>query len=252
MVRPIIGIISNHHIISETYAVQAVGSINVSAVAEVAQGLPLLVPALPDMVRIPDLIDQCAGFVFTGGRANVHPQEYGEKPTPAHGEFDRDRDRITLPLIQAIVERGQPFLGICRGFQEVNVAMGGTLYPEIRDLPGRENHRMPPDGTLEEKFALRHEVRFSQDGIFHRLIGNQTVLTNTLHGQGIKSTGPRIVVDGYASDGTPEALYIDGAPGFTLSVQWHPEWNAENDTVSRPLFEAFGIACREWVNRDSL
>ena len=111
---------------------------------------------------------------------------------------------------------------------------------------------MPPDGTLEEKFALRHEVRFSQDGIFHRLMGNQTVLTNTLHGQGIKSTGPRIVVDGYASDGTPEALYIDGAPGFTLSVQWHPEWNAENDTVSRPLFEAFGIACREWVNRDSL
>ena len=252
MVCPIIGIISNHHIISETYAVQAVGSINVSAVAEVAQGLPLLVPALPHMVRIPDLIDQCAGFVFTGGRANVHPQEYGEKPTPAHGEFDRDRDRITLPLIQALVERGQPFLGICRGVQEVNVAMGGTLYPEIRDLPGRENHRMPPDGTLEEKFALRHEVRFSQDGIFHRLMGNQTVLTNTLHGQGIKSTGPRIVVDGYASDGTPEALYIDGAPGFTLSVQWHPEWNAENDTVSRPLFEAFGIACREWVNRDSL
>ena len=131
MVRPIIGIISNHHIISETYAVQAVGSINVSAVAEVAQGLPLLVPALPDMVRIPDLIDQCAGFVFTGGRANVHPQEYGEKPTPAHGEFDRDRDRITLPLIQALVERGQPFLGICRGFQEVNVAMGAVFVIEL-------------------------------------------------------------------------------------------------------------------------
>lgn len=248
MARPIIGIISNHHIISDTYAVQAAGSINISAVADVAEGLPMLVPAEPDMVRISDLLDQCAGFVFTGGRANIHPEEYGEEPTEAHGDFDRNRDRIALPLIRALVERGQPFLGICRGFQEVNVAMGGSLYPEIRELPGRDNHRMPPEGTLEEKFALRHDVTFSENGVFHQLMGRQSVPTNTLHGQGIKAAGPRIVVDGHAPDGTPEAIYIDGAPGFTLSVQWHPEWNAKCDPVSRPLFEAFGAACRDWAD----
>lgn len=248
MARPIIGIISNHHIISDTYAVQAAGSINISAVADVAEGLPMLVPAEPDMVRISDLLAQCAGFVFTGGRANIHPEEYGEEPTEAHGDFDRNRDRIALPLIRALVERGQPFLGICRGFQEVNVAMGGSLYPEIRELPGRDNHRMPPEGTLEEKFALRHDVTFSENGVFHQLMGRQSVPTNTLHGQGIKAAGPRIVVDGHAPDGTPEAIYIDGAPGFTLSVQWHPEWNAKCDPVSRPLFEAFGAACRDWAD----
>ncbi|MEL6808873.1 MAG: gamma-glutamyl-gamma-aminobutyrate hydrolase family protein [Pseudomonadota bacterium] len=248
MVRPVIGIISNQHIINDEYEVQAAGVINVSAVAEVAEGLPLMVPADPERVPLPDLLEACAGFVFTGGRANVHPEEYGEEETPAHGAFDRNRDRVVLPLIRALVERGQPLLGICRGFQEVNVAMGGTLYPEIRDLPGRDNHRMPPDGTLEEKFALRHNVEFSQGGVFHQLMGAQSVLTNTLHGQGIKSPGPRVVVDGHAPDGTAEAIYIDGAPGFTLSVQWHPEWNAKADPVSRPLFEAFGAACRDWAD----
>lgn len=247
MPRPIIGIISNHHIIHDSYEVQAAGMINISAVAEAADGLPLMVPADHNYVALEDLTAACAGFVFTGGRPNVHPEEYGEDPTDAHGEFDRNRDGLTLPLIRACIESGQPILGICRGFQEVNVAMGGTLHPEIRDLPGRDNHRMPPDGTLEEKFALRHDVTFSEDGVFHRLMGTQVVPTNTLHGQGIKEPGNRIVIDGRAPDGTPEAIYVDGAPGFTLSVQWHPEWNAAADPVSRPLFAAFGDACRAWA-----
>jgi hypothetical protein len=114
--------------------------------------------------------------------------------------------------------------------------MGGSLYPEIRDLPGRMNHRMPPEGTIEEKFALRHAVTFTEGGPFHRLFGATEVMTNTLHGQGIKRPGQRIVIDGHAPDGTPEAVYVDGAPGFTLSVQWHPEYRAAQDPVSRPLF----------------
>lgn len=193
-------------------------------------------------------MDTCAGFVFTGGRPNVHAEEYGEEHTEAHGAHDRSRDGVTLPLIRALVERGQPFLGICRGFQEVNVALGGSLYPEIRELPGRMNHRMPPDGTIEEKFALRHEVTFTEGGPFHRLFGKTTVMTNTLHGQGIKSAAPGLVIDGYAGDGTPEATYVEGAPGFTLSVQWHPEYRAAQDPVSRPLFEAFGRAAADWAD----
>ena len=247
MRRPIIGIIGNSHLINGEYLVQGAGHMNIQAVACVADGVPMVVPTDPELVSVAELMDVCDGFVFTGGRPNVHPEEYGEDPTEAHGAFDRDRDRVALELIRACVARGQPIFGICRGFQEVNVAMGGSLYPEIRDLPGRDNHRMPADGTLEEKFALRHEVTFTEGGPFHRLMRAQTVMTNTLHGQGIKTPGPRVVIDGHAPDGTPEAIYIADAPGFTLSVQWHPEWNAAVDPVSRVLFQSFGTACRDWA-----
>lgn len=246
MPRPVIGIIGSSHLINNQYVVLGAGQMNAQAVSEVSGGIPMIVATDPRVVSVEELMATCDGFLFTGARPNVHPEEYGEDPTEAHGEFDRDRDRISLPLIRACVARGQPVMGICRGFQEVNVAMGGTLHPEIRELPGRDNHRMPPDGTLEEKFELRHQVRFSEGGPFHRLLGRPAVMTNTLHGQGIKTAGPRVVIDGHAHDGTPEAIYIADAPGFTLSVQWHPEWNAHADPVSRPLFEAFGEACRAW------
>lgn len=245
--RPVVGIIGNAHEIDGRYSVHAGGTMNTEAVAVVTGALPLIVPADPRYVTVPELMALCDGFLLTGGRPNVHPSEYGEAETPAHGAFDRGRDAITLPLIRACVASGQPFLGICRGFQEVNVAMGGTLYPEIRDLPGRMNHRMPPEGSLEEKFALRHPVRFTEGGVFHRLLGAVEVMTNTLHGQGIARPGPRIVIEGHAPDGTPEAAFVRDAPGFTLSVQWHPEWRAGEDPVSRPLFEAFGRACAAWA-----
>ncbi|SFO37046.1 putative glutamine amidotransferase [Roseovarius lutimaris] len=247
MKRPIVGIIGNEYVIDNRYPMHAGGTMNSSAVADVAGCMPLIVPSDPRFVSVAELLEACDGFLLTGGRPNVHPQEYGEAATEAHGAFDRARDAITLPLVRACVERGQPFFGICRGFQEVNVALGGSLHPEIRDLPGRDNHRMPPDGTMAEQFALRHCVRFTPGGVFHRLMGAETVMTNTLHGQGVVRPGHDIVIDGYAPDGTPEALYVEGAPGFTLSVQWHPEWNAANDPVSRPLFSAFGDAVRAWA-----
>ncbi len=249
MARPVIGIIGNAAILGEDYPTHAGGTMNSCAVSQVAGAMPMIIPANPEMVSVEELLEVCDGFLLTGGRPNVHPNEYGEDETPAHGDFDRCRDAITLPLVRACVERGQPFMGVCRGFQEVNVAMGGSLYPEIRDLPGRDNHRMPPDGTLEEKFALRHVVTVSEGGPFHQLFGATQVMTNTLHGQGIKTPGARVVIDGYAPDGTPEAIYIKDAPGFTMSVQWHPEWNAANDPVSRPLFEAFGAAAQQWHDR---
>lgn len=248
MSRPIVGIIGNSYIMNDQYPTHAGGTMNSDAVSNVSDCVPLLIPADPRYVSVEELLEVCDGFLLTGGRPNVHPEEYGESATAAHGEFDRARDAITLPLVRACAQRGQPFFGICRGFQEVNVAMGGTLYPEIRDLPGRQNHRMPPDGTLEEKFALRHVVTLTEGGVFHRLFGAREVMTNTLHGQGIKTVGQNVLVDGHAPDGTPEAIYIKDAPGFTLSVQWHPEWDAANDPVSRPLFEAFGDAVRTWAD----
>ena len=247
MTRPVIGIIGNSYLLDDSYPVHAGGTMNSDAVSQVAGCMPLIVPTDPRFVSMGELLEMCDGFLLTGGRPNVHPEEYGHEPTEAHGDFDRERDAITLPLVRACVQRGQPFFGVCRGFQEVNVAMGGTLHPEIRDLPGRDNHRMPPDGTLEEQFALRHTVKFTQGGVFHHLLGSQEVMTNTLHGQGIIEPGQNVVIDGFAPDGTPEAIYIKGAAGFAMGVQWHPEYNAAADPVSRVLFGAFGDAARTWA-----
>lgn len=248
MARPIVGIIGNYHLINDEYPVQAVGESNISAVSEVADALPLLVPSLPQAIDLPSLFEACDGFVLTGGRPNVHPHFYGVEPTEAHGAFDTNRDDVVLPLIRECVDRGVPILGICRGFQEFNVAFGGTLHPEIRDLPGRQNHRMPPDGTLEEKFEHRHIVSLTPGGVFSSIFNAEEVLVNSLHGQGIDQPGPRIAVEGYAPDGTHEAIHVTGASSFAAAVQWHPEWNAANDIVSRPLFEAFGAAVAEHRN----
>jgi len=243
MSRPVVGIIGNSYLIDGEYPTYAAGKMNADAVGCICGAIPLIIPTDPALVNTAELMEVCDGFLFTGGRPNVHPEEYGEAETEAHGAFDRDRDAVALPLIRACVDAGQPIIGICRGFQEVAVAMESTLHPEIRDLDGRDNHRMPPDGTLAEKFALRHKVRFVAGGPFEKIVGSQEVMTNSLHGQGIKVAGPRIVIDGFAPDGTPEAIYVKDAKGFTLSTQWHPEWNAAGDPVSRPIFEAFGAAC---------
>ncbi|WP_376874066.1 gamma-glutamyl-gamma-aminobutyrate hydrolase family protein [Albirhodobacter sp. R86504] len=246
MTRPIVGIIGNFDLLNDEYPVHTSGVMNSEALTQASGCLPIVIPADPKLVSVEEVMELCDGFLFTGGRPNVHPSEYGHEETPAHGTFDRARDGLALPLIRALVEAGQPFLGICRGFQEVNVAMGGTLAPEIRDLPGRMNHRMPTEGTLEDRFSRRHKVTLTQGGAFANLFGAEKIETNTLHGQGICTAGPRVIVEGRAEDGTAEAIRIDGAPGFTLAVQWHPEFKAAQDPISKPLFEAFGEACRAY------
>ena len=252
MSKPIVGIVANTKLINNTYPSQTVGTMNVEAIARVAGAVPLIIPALPDCIDLDQIMGICDGFLLTGGRPNVHPDEYGHEATEAHGTFDRGRDGVALAVIRSCVQSGQPVLGLCRGFQEFNVAMGGTLHPEIRDLPGRMNHRMPPDGTLEEKFELRHTISLILDSPYVRMFGCDEVMVNSLHGQGIEEPGPRVIIDGRAPDGTPEAITIKDAPGFAMAVQWHPEYNAETDPVSKPLFEAFGAALLAWKQGELL
>ncbi len=247
MRRPTVGIIGNFKLLDGDYPAQTSGVMNIDAVSQVAKALPLVVPAMPSIGSIDEIAQSCDGFVFTGGRPNVHPSFYGHEATQAHGAFDMDRDNLTLPLIRHCVEHGIPILGICRGFQEFNVAFGGTLHPEIRDLPGRMNHRMPVDGTMDEKFGHRHKVMLRYGGKFAEIFGAVEVEVNSLHGQGICQPGPRVVIEGRAEDDTPEAIYIEGARAFSLAVQWHPEYNAAHDEVSRPLFEAFGADLRRVI-----
>jgi putative glutamine amidotransferase len=215
----------------------------ICAVAEIAGAVPLIIPGLPESQDIGYLVDILDGIVLTGGRPNVHPGLYGAEPSAAYEPYDEGRDAVAMPLIRAAVEAGVALFGICRGFQEMNVAYGGTLHPEIRDLPGRMNHRMPPGETdAAVIYRLRHSVRVTPGGLFSELLTSDEVMVNSLHGQGLLNEAPRIVVEGWAEDGTPEALHVADAPGFALGVQWHAEYDAATDPVNRRLFAAFGAA----------
>jgi len=250
MARPVIGVITNTHIVENRFPAMICGEKNLRAVAEVAGALPIMFAGVPDITDVPALLDVVDGIVLTGGRANVHPTRFGIDPHVAHEPYDERRDAVALTIAEACVARGVPLLGICRGLQEMNVAFGGSLHPEIRELPGRMNHRMPrlengeihPDPRVV--FAERHDVTLVPDGVFARLFGCETIRVNSLHGQGIERPGERVVIEGLAEDGTVEAIRIAEAPGFALGVQWHAEYDAANNPINRALFVAFGEAAQ--------
>ena len=243
-----VGVIGNAHVVNDRHNVQLVGRSNLRAVAEVAGALPLMFAGTPDITDIDALLGAVDGILLTGARANVHPTCFGVDPDPRHEPYDQDRDAMALTLVEACVARGVPLFGICRGFQEMNVAFGGSLHPEIRDIPGRMNHRMPrlENGEIhpdpEVVFADRHEVRLVEEGVFARLLGCQAIRVNSLHGQGILQPGGRVVIEGVAEDGTIEAIRIADAPSFALGVQWHAEYDPQHNPINRALFKAFGAA----------
>jgi putative glutamine amidotransferase len=251
MAKPVVGVIGNAQLVNERFNVQVTGQRNLRAVAEVSGALPLMFPALPDVTDIEALLAAVDGILLTGARANVHPTHFGVEPDPKHEPYDRDRDAVALELVRACVDRGVPLFGICRGFQEMNVAFGGSLHPEIRELPGRMNHRMPrlANGEVhpdpEVVFADRHDVKLVSDGVFARLLGCETIRVNSLHGQGILEPGKRIVIEGVAEDGTIEAIRIADASCFALGVQWHAEYDPQHNPINRALFKAFGAALLE-------
>jgi putative glutamine amidotransferase len=248
MRRPVVGVIGNAYRIENRFATQMVGERNLRAVADVAGALPVMFAGPPDITDVGALLDAVDGIVLTGARANVHPTRFGTDPDPRHEPYDLHRDDLALALSEACVARGIPLFGICRGLQEMNVAFGGSLHPEIRELPGRMNHRMPrlengeihPDPTVI--FADRHEVSLIPGGAFAQILGCETIRVNSLHGQGILKPGERVIVEGTAEDGTIEAIRIADAPGFALGVQWHAEYDPQRNPINRALFEAFGEA----------
>lgn len=251
MGRPVIGIICNTVLVDSRIKAHAVGERNLLAVTQAAQATPVLIPALTNCADAGAFLDVVDGILLVGGRANVHPERFGLAADPRHEPYDEGRDAVALALARACVEKGVPLFGVCRGLQEMNVAFGGTLHPEISEIPGRMNHRAPRIETGEMHpdpaviFAERHDVTLSEGGILSKLLGVGVIRVNSLHGQGVLEPGPRVVVEGRAEDGTIEAISIRDARAFALGVQWHAEFDPSSNRVNRTLFEAFGAAARE-------
>lgn len=253
--KPVVGVIGGPHQLEGRFTAQRVGERNLRAVAEVAGALPLMFAGTAAITDVGALLETVDGIVLTGARSNVHPRRFGRPEDPRHEPYDPERDDLALALIEACVGRGVPLFGICRGLQEINVAFGGSLHPEIRELPGRMNHRMPrlpngePHPDLAVIFADRHDVRLTPGGVLSKLLGCDIIRVNSLHGQGILEPARRIVVEGVAEDGTIEAIRVADTAAFALGVQWHAEHDAGHNPVNRKLFEAFGAALSQYQAR---
>lgn len=220
----------------------------VAAVADGARCTPLIVPALGAATDFEALLSVADGVMLTGSSSNVHPGLYGEAVLDPSQAQDAARDATTLPLIRAAIERGIPLLAICRGFQEVNVALGGSLHQAVHNVAGMADHRERKDDTLVQQYAPSHRVLLDPGGRLARILdGAGEIMVNSLHGQGVNRLGAGLAVEARADDGLVEAYRVADARGFTLAVQWHPEWRFSGNPDSVRLFSAFGAACRAYM-----
>lgn len=247
--RPVVGIPCcvkqlGHH------PFHAVGDKYIRAVSDGAGALPWLLPALGDWYDWDEVLDRLDGLLITGAVSNVEGHHYGGPPNPP-GADDHDpaRDATTLPLIRAALARGLPILAICRGLQELNVALGGTLLQEVHKVPGRRDHRADYSGPVEAQYGVAHPVTVTPGGLLHRIVGVPEFSVNSVHGQGIDRLAEALSVEAVAPDGQIEAVRVTDAPAFALAVQWHPEWRFWEREDSAHLFAAFGAAVADHATR---
>jgi putative glutamine amidotransferase len=213
----------------------------ITAIRDGAGALPLLIPSTDAPLAADDILAAVDGLLFTGSPSNVAPSRYGAALL-AGSALDEIRDSTTLPLIRAAIVSAKPLLAICRGFQELNVALGGTLHQAVHDIPGRLDHREPRDAAPDVEYALAHAIAMTPQGLLARLSGMTQAQVNSLHHQGIDRLADGLAVEAQAPDGQVEAVSMPQAPAFLLGVQWHPEWRWAQDPLSRAIFAAFAAA----------
>lgn len=247
MRKPVIGIPADRRLLNQHWF-HCVGEKYIAAVAQAADAVPVLVPALGER-HLADWLESFDGILFTGSPSNVEPARYDGTPSAPGTLHDPERDATTLPMITQAVEAGLPVFGICRGFQEMNVAYGGSLIQKLQDLPGNLDHREDNTQSLDVQYGPAHEVEFAEGGLLHRIAGQRRLKVNSLHSQGVDRLGKRLVPEAKAEDGVIEAFRVGDAPSFALAVQWHPEWKVMDNAFSRSLFAEFGKAGRERATR---
>lgn len=233
----------------------ATGRRYIEAIAEYSNCLPVIIPAMPGDSDLDGLLSKLDGILLTGGRANVEPHHFGGPPFPDDEPIDPERDNFVLPLIRASIERRMPVFGVCRGIQEMNVALGGSLHYRIHLLPDKNDHRMPrgDNVTPEDVYKLRHMVNLTPGGLFAGLVGQDEFQVNSLHGQGIDRLADDFEVEAVtAEDDVVEGIRLKNDESFTVGVQWHTEWKPgePEHLLSRRLYEAFGEAIQAYADRN--
>lgn len=248
---PLIGLPADRKLLGP-HPFSAVGEKYLRAAIDAAGGLPLIIPALsPPLPAEPALrtyLTMLDGLLLTGSHSNLEPHHYGQAPAPGEDLRDTARDANALALIPMALEMGLPILAVCRGFQEMNVALGGSLHQRLHAVPGLREHREDPQAPLDVQYGPAHPLKLTPDGLLARLAGADTVDVNSLHGQGIDRLAEGLVVEAVADDGLVEAWRLESAE-FVLGLQWHPEWRATENPLSMAIFGAFGDACRRYRAR---
>jgi putative glutamine amidotransferase len=242
--RPVIGIAADRRIVGP-HPFHMAGEKYIHAVSQAAGALPLLIPVLPEPLDTLALLGAVDGLLFTGSPSNVEPQHYGGEPSAPGTLHDPERDATTLPLIRAALAADVPLLGLCRGFQEINVALGGTLWQRVHEVPGFADHREDKDAPLDRQYAPAHAVSLEAGGMLRTLTSQEVIQVNSLHSQGVRELAPGLNVEARAPDGLIEAFRVRDARAFAMAVQWHPEWRALTNEFSTALFAAFGAAARQ-------
>jgi putative glutamine amidotransferase len=244
--KPLIGIPADRRILGP-HPFHCVGEKYVLAVTEAADAIPVLIPSLGDR-NLDDVLERIDGILLTGSPSNVEPAHYAGPASDPDTLHDPHRDATTLPMIPRVIAAGMPLFAVCRGFQEMNVAFGGTLWQKVQDVPGMQDHREDKEEPLEKQYAPVHEVELVPGGFLHRIAGATHAVVNSLHSQGVQTLGQGLEVEARAPDGLIEGFRVRSASGFALAVQWHPEWQVMRNPFSRALFAAFGDAARAHVN----
>lgn len=245
--KPLIGVPADRRLLGHHYF-HCVGEKYLDAVALGADAHVVLIPAIGERLHLDELLSYFDGILLTGSPSNVEPHHYNGPPSEPGTLHDPHRDATVLPMIPRIVRSGMPLLAICRGFQEVNVAFGGTLWQKLHEVEGFNNHREDEQAPLDQQYGPAHEVELERGGMLHRLAGVDRLHVNSLHSQGVQTLGRDLEIEARAPDGVIEAFRVRGAQ-FALAVQWHPEWKFKSNPFSCALFAAFGQAARECMSR---
>ena len=247
--RPLIGVISDRRMVG-LHPFHMVGEKYLQAIVDGADAYPVALPSLAEGFDVLDIIDRLDGLFLTGSPSNLDPKHYMGNPSKPGTWHDPERDLAALALIPAAIRVGMPLFAVCRGYQEMNVAFGGTLHQLVHEVPGYRVHKEDPDDPVEVQYAPSHQVEFTDGGLLHRISGQRQAAVNSLHSQAVDRLGEELQVEAVADDGLVEGFTVRNAPGFTLGVQWHPEWKVTENPVSMAIFTAFGDACRSYRLRE--
>ena len=245
--KPIIAITADNIMVRDIMPAAAVYDVYTDAVIHAAGALPWLLPPSGEFMDMDDLLDRIDGIVFTGARSHIQSHYYQGETAAEDAVHDPHRDATTLPLIPKVIAAGIPMLCICRGIQELNVALGGSLHQDVPGLPGKLNHFPPADWSIEQRFAPSHDVTFESDSELGKLTADKTVRVNSIHEQAINRLADDLAIEAVAPDGIIEAVRVRDSKAFAYGVQWHPEWDWREHALNAKLWGVFSAACYDRI-----